>query len=332
MSAGASVRRVYYNSHAEKAVYAIIREAMPPGFELVSLATDDDAERREKIADAEVAIVAGYRLGQDLIEAAERLELVHHQGVGYQDTLDTRALAKRGVRLALTTAGTTESVAEHAVLLALAVLRRLPFADAELRRGRWHVNALRPESRDLRGRTVGYVGMGRIGQAVAARMRAFGTRGVYHDPLSPLDAARAAELGLTAAPLDEVVRRADVLTLHVPGTPENTHLIDATRIASMKPDAVLVNTARGTVVDQRALAAALVEGRLGGAALDVFENEPPAVDDPLMGLRNVVVTPHISAGTRDSLATKMQALFDNVVCYYADGTLENEVDLSDVSA
>ena len=320
-------RNVLYNSHAGPDVYALIRAEVPCGFDLITLDRDDDRERFEKIADVEVVIVAGTALRRAAIEAAPRLRLVHHQGVGYQDTLDIDALAERGVRVALTPAGTTESVAEHAVLLTLATLRRLAFADAELRRGRWHVNHLRPESRDLRGCVVGYVGMGRIGQAVAERMCAFGARGLYCDPHVALAQDRERSLNVRRAGLDEVVARCDILTLHAPGTAETRHLIDARRLASMKPDAIVVNTARGSIVDQQALYRALAAGRLGGAGLDVFDQEPPDTSHPLFELRNVVVTPHISAGTRDSLRAKMRALFENVVRFYAEGRLDNEVSL-----
>lgn len=152
-------QKVLYLSHAPDEVYAVIRSAAGPDVDLVTLERDSDDERKAEIADAEVVIVAAYRFSAPLIEAARRLRFVQHQGVGYQDTIDLRALARKRARLAITPAGTTIGVAEHAVLLALAVLRRLTFLDAELRQGRWHVNTLRSEARELYGKTVGYIGM-----------------------------------------------------------------------------------------------------------------------------------------------------------------------------
>lgn len=274
-------------------------------------------------------IAAAYPLRRDVIDAARRLRLVHHQGVGWQDTLDWRALRARGVRLALTPEGTTVSVAEHAILLMLAVCRRLAFADAELRQGRWHINSLRPVSRELFGRTVGYVGMGRIGQAVAERLAAFGTRGLYVDDAAPLPPEREAALGLRRVDLGTLLAEAEVVTLHVPLTAETRGLIDARAIARMRPGAVLINTARGGIVDEPALYDALASGRLGGAGLDVFEAEPPPASLPLLALPNVVVTPHISAGTRDALATKMAALFENVGRFVRGEPLRNEVALDE---
>ncbi len=313
------MKRVFYISHAPPEVYAIIRAQVPAGLELVTLERDSDDERRERIAACEVVIVAANPLRKPLIDAARRLELVHHQGVGWQDTTDHAELEARGIPLALTPEGTTAGVAEHTVLLMLSILKLLPFADAELRQGRFHVNALRPMSRELAGMTVGYVGMGRIAQAVAARLRAFGTRGVFFDPNV------AAFEDLERKSLDALLAESDVLSLHLPLTRDTRHLIGAAQLARMKPGAYLVNTARGGLVDEPALVAALESGRLAGAALDVFETEPLPAGHALTKLRNVVLTPHISAGTRDALSTKMRALFANVERFYRGEPLANRV-------
>jgi phosphoglycerate dehydrogenase-like enzyme len=318
-------RRIFYNSHATADVYDVIRQAMPPGFDLVTLAADDDAERIARVADADVILTAAYRLKREVIDAARRVVLVHHQGVGYQDTVDVAALRERRLPLALTPEGTTTGVAEHTVLLVLAILRRLPFADSELRLGRFHINALRSVSFELAGKTVGYLGMGRIGQAVAARLVPFGTTGLYFDPAARLDAVTERTLGVQPVPFDELLARADVLTLHLPLTAASRHLIDEAAIARMKRGAFLVNTARGGIVDERALAAALADGRLGGAALDVYETEPMPVGHPLALLPNVVLTPHIAAGTRDAMLTKMRAIGENIARFFRGEPLANEV-------
>ena len=309
--------KIYYNSWANENVYNMIRKVMPPGFELVALDSDNDAERRLKIADAQVAIVAATPLTRPLIEAARNLELVHHQGVGYQDTVDVAALKKRLLPLALTPEGTTTPVAEITIFLMLAVLRRLTFADSELRQGRWHINSLRPVSRNLKGRAIGYIGMGRIGQASAALAHAFGATGLFCDLLETLDRQRAAELGLRFATLDEVIEQSEVVTLHIPSSPAARHIINADVIARMPPGAVIINTARGMLVDENALFEGLKNGHLGGAGLDVFESEPPKPDNPLLQLPNVVVTPHIAGGTRDVFQTKMRAIFENITRFYS---------------
>jgi phosphoglycerate dehydrogenase-like enzyme len=319
--------KVFYLSHAPSEVYDIIRAEVPDGFTLVTLDEDNEAERLARIGDCEVVIPAAASLRRPLIAAARKLKLVHHQGVGYHDTVDVEALRERRIPLALTPEGTTEGVAEHAVLLMLAVCKILPYADAELREGRWHVNALRPRSRQLFGRTVGYVGMGRIGQATAERLRVFGTRGIYCDDFAPLPELRERELGLTRLGLDEVLAGAEILSLHVPLTPATRHLLDERTIARMRPGAIVINTARGGLIDEAALCRALESGRLGGAGLDVFEAEPVTPANPLCRLANVVLTPHISAGTRDALSAKMSALFANVRRFYAGEPLRNQVKL-----
>ena len=319
--------KIFYFSHAPQNVYDIIREEIPPAFELVTLNDDSDAERREKIADCDVVIVAAKPMGREFVEAAPKLKLLHHQGVGYQDTVDVQALKERNITLALTPAGTTIDVAEHTVLLVLAVCKRLAFADSELRQGRWHINSLRPYSFELFGRSVGYVGMGRIAREVAARLKAFGTYGLYHDPFVHLSAEEEQGLGLSRVGFDELIARADVVTVHVPSGKDTHHLINEAVLRRMKPQAVVINTARGNIIDEKALCRALQEGWIAGAGLDVFEEEPFRPENPLAAMPNVVLTPHIAAGTRDALKTKMKALFQNVRRFFDGEPMENEVKL-----
>jgi len=319
--------RVLYLSHAPEALYDVMRPLAAPDIELMTLEEDSDDERIVKLANADAVIVAAHPFSRELIEAAPRLRFVQHQGVGYQDTIDMDALRQSGARLAITPAGTTTGVAEHAVLLALAVLRRLSFADSELRKGRWHINALRPESRELAGKTVGYIGMGRIGQAAAKRFNALETRGVYYDPVVRLAPHIEEVMGLQSASLEEVFANADVLTLHVPLIETTRHVVNADTLALMKADAIIVNTSRGAVIDEAALIEALQSEQIAGAGLDVFEAEPPSPESPLMSMRNTVLTPHISAGTRDAFATKMRSVFANLHRFFGCEPLENEVSL-----
>ena len=272
-------------------------------------------------------ILAARPMTREFVAAAPALKLLHHQGVGYQDTVDVAALKARSISLALTPAGTSVGVAEHTLLLCLAVCKRLPYADRELRQGNWHINSLRPYSFEVCGRTVGYVGMGRIGQETAARFKAFETRGVYYDPYAALSPDREAQLGVRRVEFDELLATADVITLHVPSGQATCHMIDEAALNRMKPNAIVINTARGTVVDEAALCKALQQGRIAGAGLDVFETEPFRPDNPLAAMPNVVLTPHISAGTRDALKTKMRALFRNVQRFFSGEALENEVRL-----
>jgi phosphoglycerate dehydrogenase-like enzyme len=327
-AAGDNARKVLYLAHATDALYDVVRAAVPPGFTLVTLDGDDPEEPKRKIRDADVVIVGNHGLRRPLLDCAERLQLVHHQGVGYHDTMDVDAVAARGLPLALTPEGTTSSVAEHTIMLMLMALRHAAFADAEIRQGRFHVNRLRPISRDLMGRTVGILGMGRIGTALAERLAPFGVTMLYNDDPRPLTPAREAELGVSPRPFPALLAESEVLSLHVPLTETTHHIINADALARMQPGAVLINAARGPVVDEVALYESLKRGHLGAAGLDVYDVEPLAKDSPLLGLPNVVLTPHIAAGTRDALATKMRAVFANVQRFYRGEPMANAVDLA----
>lgn len=238
-----SAVKVFYNSLGTPEIYDLMQRLKPPSLELVLLEQDDDEERVVKVHDCEAVIAAATPLTRKTIEAAPRLRFVQHQGVGYHDTVDVPALIERGIRLAVSTAGTI-GVAEHTVMLALAAARRLTFADPELRRGRWHANSLRPVSVELAGKTVGYVGMGRIGQAEAERFRGFRTAGLYSDPNVRLSPEREAALGLEPASFEHILREADVMTLHLPLTSETRNFIGRDELALMKPHSILINTAR----------------------------------------------------------------------------------------
>jgi len=320
-------KRVFYNSHADEALYAMIRAAAGEAVELLTLEADDDGERKRKLADADAVIVAATRFSEELLAAAPRLAFVHHQGVGYHDTVAWQALAKRQIPLALTPGGTAESVAEQTIMFMLAVLRLLPYADSELRQGRFHVNAIRPITRDLSGRTVGILGLGRIGKAVARRLKPFDVNVLYRDILS-MPAQLEAELGVKPVSFEELLARAEILTLHVPVTPDTVKIINRDTLARMRPGAYLINTCRGGVLDEEALVGALAKGHLAGAALDVFDPEPPPPDHPLYRFRNVVLTPHIAAGTRDAFIAKMTFVFANLERFWRGEPVENLVELS----
>lgn len=320
-------KRVFYNSHADEALYGMIRAAAGDGVELVTLERDDDAERIAKLATADAVIAAATHLTGKLIAAAPNLAFVHHQGVGYHDTVDFRALARRGIPMALTPGGTAESVAEQTLMFILSVLRLLPYADAELRQGRFHINSLRPYTRDLHGRTVGLLGLGRIGKGVAARLKPFGAKVIYRDLLA-MPREVEAELGVEPVSFDELLAQSEILSLHVPVTPQTAKIMNADTIGRMRPGAYLVNTCRGGVLDEAALADALKRGHLAGAALDVFDPEPPPANHPLYAFRNVVLTPHTSAGTKDAFIAKMSFVFANLDRFWRGEPVENLVDLS----
>jgi phosphoglycerate dehydrogenase-like enzyme len=315
---------VLYLARGTPQLYETVRSYAPAHIELVTLESDEPQEVFAKLVDCEAVIVGTRKLDREMIAAASKLRLVVHQGLGYHDTTDVPALRERGIPVAVTPNGTPQTVSEHAVMLMLAACRLLPFADSELRRGRFHVNELRLQSQTLAGKTVGFVGMGRIGQATARRLLGWEMRGLYVDPV-PLSDPEAARLTLGRVALDELLERADIVSLHVPLTDDTRAMIDHAALARMKKGAVLVNTARGPVVDEAALVESLASGHLGAAGLDVYEQEPARAGHPLARFRNVVLTPHIAAATRDTFAAKMHGVFANISRFYAGVPLHEQV-------
>ncbi len=249
----------------------------------------------EDLATCEAALVPGARWDAVRMDAAPCLRVLSRIGVGY-DNIDVAAATARGILVCYTPQAPTISTAEHAVALLFAVAKTICIGDRDARAGRWHAQFWTLKGMELDGRTLGLVGAGRIGARVALVARAVGMRVLVFDPY--LDAMRAAELGLERSDsLEALLRESDAVSLHAPATPETRHMIDAVRLAQMKPGALLINTARGSLVDEDALVAALRSGHLGGAGLDVFDREPIAPDHPLLQLDNVVLTDHIASHT-----------------------------------
>ncbi|WP_459940529.1 2-hydroxyacid dehydrogenase [Deferrisoma palaeochoriense] len=240
--------------------------------------------------------------GALLDAAGPGLRVVSQMAVGV-DNIDLAACTRRGIPVGHTPGVLTETTADLAVALLLAAARRLPEAQAAVRAGEW--TAWKPlwlAGRDVHGATVGIVGLGRIGQAVARRLRGFGCRLLY---TGPREVPEARELGARYVDLDTLLAESDFVTLHCPLTPRTRHLIDAATLARMKPTAILVNASRGAVVDTGALHEALAAGRIAGAALDVTDPEPLPPDHPLLALPNCLVLPHIgsaSVATRTRMA------------------------------
>lgn len=244
------------------------------------------------VAEIDAWIVRGAtKVTRRLIDAAPRLRWVARAGAGL-DNIDVAAAKERGIEVLNVPGANAVAVAELVFGLLLGLLRKIPAADASLRRGEWEKS--RFQGRELRGKTLGIVGLGKIGRAVALRARAFEMTCVGHDPLVPAEDALA--LGVTPLSFDALLARAEILTLHAPMGPATKGLIGAAQIAQMPKGAILVNAARGGLVDEAALIAALRSGQLAGAALDVFAEEPPR-DWSLVNLPNVVSTPHVGAAT-----------------------------------
>ena len=247
------------------------------------------------------ALICGMdEVTQRAMETTDQLRVISMNGVGL-DRIDVEAATRRGVVVTRTPGTNADSVADLSLALMLAQARRIPQHDRTLRQGDWS----RKRGRELRGQRLGLVGLGAIGKKVALRALAFGMTVQAYDPY--LDAAFCREHGIDAADWETVLRSSDVLSLHLPVTTETADLIDREALAAMKPGAVLINTARGELVDEAALVEALESGHLGGAGLDAFSPEPPA-PGPLWEMEQVVLTPHLGGNTREAaLRTALQS-------------------------
>ena len=271
---------------AEDAAVRVWSGELPPPREVL---LEEAAE-----ADALLTLLTD-RIDRQIMEAAPRLRVISNMAVGY-DNIDIEEATRRAILVTNTPGILAKTTADFAFALLLAAARRVVEADRYTREGRWQTWG--PQillGQDIHDATLGIVGLGGVGLEVAKRGRGFGMRVLYHDPSHKLREER--RYGLAYVDLDQLLRESDFVSLHVPLTAETHHLIGERALATMKPTAVLVNTARGAVVDQQALYRCLKERRIAAAAIDVTEEEPISLSDPLLELDNIIITPHIASGS-----------------------------------
>ncbi len=261
-----------------------------------------------------LVVRSGTRVTADVLAAGTKLRVVGRAGTGV-DNIDVNAATARGIVVVNAPASNSVAVAELTLGYILALARNLPQAHSSLQSGKWE--RARYMGFEVRGKTLGLLGLGRIGAEVARRARAFEMDVIATDPVVSTD--RAAQIGVSLVTLDELLGRSDFLSIHVPLTDSNRHLINAARLAQMKPTAYLINAARGGLVDEAALADALERKRLAGAALDVFEQEPPT-NNPLLGHPNVLTTPHLGASTLEAQALAGYDVAEGVLAALGGGT------------
>lgn len=276
---------------------------------------DDRAGLLARVADAHALIVRNRtRVNREVLAAAPRLRAVGRLGVGL-DNIDVAACEAAGVAVYPAIGANSLAVAEYVVATAMVLLRGAYLSSNDVAAGQWPRTRM-SQGRETAGKTLGLVGFGGIGRMTAKLAQGLGMRVLAYDPMLPPDAPAWSEAGVGRRELDALFGEVDVLSLHVPLTESTRGLVDAARLARMKPDAILVNTARGGVVDETALAATLRNGKLGGAALDVFDDEPLRAGSPLAGAPNLILTPHIGGVTRESnervsslIAERIRAFF-----------------------
>ncbi len=284
----------------------------PDGLDLVFVETGEEVERVAKAQHADYILCSWTPVSARVIEAAAKLRLIQKYGIGV-DKIDLSAAKRRGIPVCISAGVNAVAVAETTIALMLAVYKRLCVAHSSLRAGQWLKWDLRMGCYELWKKTVGLVGGGHIGRAVAKRLsHGFECRVLYYD-VCRLPRETEAALGMLYMPLEELLRDSDIVSLHLPLLPDTRGLMGAKTFGMMKPTAVLINTARGGVVDEPALIEALQKGTIAGAGLDVFAKEPPDRDNPLFQMDNVVVTPHYAGGTMDTMKRIIGHAFDNIL-------------------
>ena len=290
----------------------VVGEA-PDGMNVIAASNGLDEDAQIELArDADFLLLFPGRLSDRVLQNAPQVRLLQLLSAGY-DRMNLKLAADLGIPVANNGGANSVAVSEHAIMLMLAVYRRLYHYATMVKSGGWRPTGDRSiDTYELEGKTVGLVGIGNIAQKVARRLRGFEVNLQYYDKYAALRPTEEEAMGIRRVSLDTLLQTSDVVSVHVPLTSETRHMISAPQLALMKPSAILINTARGGIVDETALAAALQDGGIAGAGLDVLEHEPPSPDDPLPKLPNVVATPHTAGPTYESLAKRAANSFANI--------------------
>lgn len=296
-------------------LYPVIEAAVPPGWTFEVATEPSEANRLRMISECDLLFSGGAITTDEMLERAPRLTFVQKTGAGFNN-INVELCKRLGIGLANLPGNNAPAVAEHAVLLMLAVYRHLTELDQRLRRGGWAREETRGIHRELRGKVVGILGLGQIGTQVARRVRAFEASVVYHD-VRRCSPEVERELGAQFVSLEDLLARADIVSLHMPLFPETRGMIDKARLALMKPDAVLINCGRGALVNEPDLVEALSSGHLYGAGLDCIADERENGSQAFWNLPNVVLSPHIAGSSVENFTTMMDRCFANAQRYLA---------------
>ncbi len=273
-----------------------------------------------------VIVRSGVKITGKVIEAADVLRVIGRAGIGV-DNIDVAKATERGILVMNNPSGNAVTTAEHAIALMFALARRIPQAHASVTSGKWERSKF--QGTELSGKILGIVGLGNIGSIVAEKAVGLGLTVIAHDPYASEEAAR--RLGVKLVSFDELLEQADIITLHVPLTENTKGLIGSKALSKMKERALLINCARGGVVDEEALVEALKGGRIAGAAIDVYSQEPPSPDHPLFSLENVVCTPHLGASTREAQENVAIGIVQQITDFLRKGIIRHAVNMPSIS-
>ncbi len=297
------------------------------GIELVEKPGLPPDELLVEIADAEGLVIrSNTKVTAEVIAAATNLKVIGRAGIGV-DNVDVAAATARGIAVLNTPEGNNITTAEHAIALLVSLARHIPQATASMKAGKWEKKKF--QGMELYNRTLGVIGLGNIGRIVALRAQGLGMKVVAYDP--PISKEAAGKLGVELVSMDELFARSDAITVHVPKTKDTTGMLNKKTFAKMKPGVLLINAARGGIIDEADLYAALDSGQVGGAALDVFVEEPPPSDHPLLGHDRLICTPHLGASTEQAQVNVSVAVAEQVRDYLLEGIVRNAINVPSIS-
>lgn len=297
----------------------VIAEVMSDKYELEFADSYDRQEQLDLAARADFLIAGWPRVDGDMISQAKNLKVIHKWGIGL-DKIDLAMAKQKGVKVYLTGGANAVPVSEQALMLIMAALRRLSYVDASLRKGNWLKSEMRSVAHHLSGKAVGIVGMGNIGRNLAKLLKGFDCKIYYYD-IYRASSEVEEDLGLSFRQLEDLLEESDVVSLHSPLTEDTRHMINERTLGLMKREAVLVNTARGGLVDEKALTEALKNGVIAAAGLDVFEKEPVDVSNPLLSMDNVVVSPHVAGATFNNVKIVAKRVRKNIDTFLTGGQI-----------
>lgn len=302
--------KILLTNHYEGKPAEIIKSAVPDGFELEMLESVSQQELEGKVKEADYLLVSGrLKINRTVLGNAQNIKMIQRTGVGL-DSIDLEYIRNHDVPFYVNKGVNAQSVAEHTILLMLASLRNLVEINENTKRGIWKKQAQGVCTHELCGKTVGLIGMGAIGRKVAGMLKAFGAEVLYND-VSKMKQEDENALGIKFSTREEIIEKSDIISLHCPLTDDTRHMINDRAVNKMKNDVILINTARGGLIDEAALINGIKNGKIAGAGIDVYEKEP--VDNSeVLNLQNVITTPHIGGVTYDSFYQMMYQAMRNI--------------------
>lgn len=311
------MKQVLFTNHYKGAPLSLIRSIVPAGLQPIFLDKPGREEIIRKAKDADYILAGGReKIDAEVLEAAPKLKMIHRSGVGL-DSLDLQAIAAKNIHLFVNSGINAQSVAEHSMLLILGVLRNIAEINNRTKDGDWVKHEIGIHCHNLRGKKVGFIGFGKIAIQLAAMLAGFGVNLYYNKP-NRLDETAETKFGVKWLSLDELFATSDILTLQCALNHETAEIINRKSLRHIKKGAVIINTARGGLIDEVALVEALNEGHISGVGLDVFAKEPIAVDHPFLTMKNVLITPHIGSITEETFTEMIGSALTNIL-YYEQG-------------